>query len=393
MVVALAGGILLSPLDASAQKVSAGVVGGGSLTDGFRDLTFFELVPRPEPGSPPFPAGTRFWSPSKDWVIGGMLEVRFNSNWSLEVNGLFRQLNGRWASVWQDRSQSTSRPHPVVTWQFPILAKYRFQGRRVKPFLAAGPSFRTTGNLNSSDPSHHGIAAGAGFEMTWRGMKIAPAARYTLWAGDRYRGVGAHTAPDQVEVLVGLSRAGESDWRPLGRHVSLGFTLGTNLTGNVRPGTISHEGQPPSSPAPPVISSARSFIFGPTVEVRLPHRLSMEVDALNRPISMATEGVYPDGTRFRWTYRPTTWAFPILAKYRFPFRGLEPFIAFGPSFRLRQSLADSSPYGLAIASGLEIHVGQVRIAPAIRYTHWAPDRPPFRGPFRNQAEGLVGFSF
>jgi len=205
--------------------------------------------------------------------------------------------------------------------------------------------------------------------------------------------VGAHTAPDQVEVLVGLSRAGESDWRPLGRHVSLGFTLGTNLTDDVRTEDFTHEGQPPSSPAAPVTSGARSFIFGPTLEVRLPHRLSLEVDALNRPISIATEGVYPDGTRFRWRYGPTTWVFPLLAKYRFPVRGLEPFIALGPSFRLCQSLPDSSPYGFAAAAGLETRVGRMRITPAIRYTHWAPDRPPFRGPFRNQAEALVGFSF
>jgi hypothetical protein len=54
-----------------------GVVGGANLTDGFQDLTLFYFVPSPEPGSPPVLLGTRLWSPSKDYAIGGMIEVHF----------------------------------------------------------------------------------------------------------------------------------------------------------------------------------------------------------------------------------------------------------------------------------------------------------------------------
>lgn len=391
-VAVLVGGILLLSLGSYAQKISVGVVGGGSLTDAYRDLTVFQFLPSLEPGAPSRLEGARFWSPSKDYVIGGMLEVRFNPHWSLEVNGLFRQLHGSSARVLlPDRSLGDQSPQPVVTWEFPVLAKYRFQGRRVNPFLQLGPSFRTTGNLNTR-PSHHGIAAGAGFEMKWRSLKIAPAVRYTLWAGEKHT-QGLQTAPDQVEILVGFSRESESDWRPLGRHISLGFTLGTNLTGDRRTTSITNEGQPPSFPVAFVHSSPRSFIYGPTVEVRLPHRFSLQVDALHRSISSSTEGIFADGRRFRQTGRLATWVFPVLAKYRFPVRGPEPFIALGPSFRMRQSFSRwTSPYGVAAAAGLEMHVGPMKIKPAIRHTHWGPNRQAVE-PFRNQAEALVGFSF
>jgi hypothetical protein len=387
----LAGAILLLSLEASAQKVSVGIVGGASLTDGFRDQTVYSYLPSLEPGSPGFFVGTRFWSPSKDYLIGGMLEFHFNPHWSLEVNGLFRQLHGNWASVLPDGLLHNVSPHPVVTWQFPVLGKYRFQGRKWTPFVEAGPSFRTAGNLNSSNPSHHGLTAGGGLETNWRGLSIAPTVRYTLWAGDKYQGTGAQTAPDQVEILVQFSRESKSSGRPLDRHISLGFTVGTNLTGDYRTTNIAHESQTPIY----VSSGPKSFVYGPMVEVRLPHRLSVEVNALHRPISSATETSY-EGTPYRYTYRAVTWVFPVLVKYRFSVRGLEPFIGLGPSFRLRQTLAeaaDASPYGIAAAAGLYMHAGPMRITPAIRYTHWARDRRDYGGPYRNQAEVLVGFSF
>ena len=168
--------------------------------------------------------------------------------------------------------------------------------------------------------------------------------------------------------------------------------MGANVTADFRTTKATQEGQPPLWPVGSVTSGARSFIYGPTVEVRLPHRLSLEVDALHRHISRATETIYADGRRVRWTSRGATWVFPLLAKYRFPIRGPKPFIALGPSFRLRQSFSDSSPYGITGAVGLQMRVGPMEITPAIRYTHWGSDRQA-GGPFRNQAEALVGFTF
>jgi hypothetical protein len=205
------------------------------------------------------------------------------------------------------------------------------------------------------------------------------------WAGEKHIG-GLQTAPDQVELLVGFSRESESDWRPLGRHVSLGFTLGTNLTGDFRT-TIVHEGQ-----SAYFTSGPRNFIYGPAIEVRLPHRLAMEVNALHRSVSHATEVTF-EGTRIRTTGRLATWVFPVLAKYSFSVRSLEPFIGLGPAFRMRQSFSESSPYGVATAAGLKMHAGPMRITPSIRYTSWAPDKRASGGPVRNQAEVLVGFSF
>ena len=70
---------------AFSQHLSFGVVGGGSLTDGFQT----ESVPT---GFPSLPFD-RVYSPSRDWILGAMMEVRFHGNISVEVDGLYRKLH------------------------------------------------------------------------------------------------------------------------------------------------------------------------------------------------------------------------------------------------------------------------------------------------------------
>jgi hypothetical protein len=245
-----------------------------------------------------------------------------------------------------------------------------------------------------------GVTAGVGVEIRWRSLKIAPTARYTRWAGDAIGGPGqqARTASNQVELLVGLSSEAESSWRPLGHQISLGVVLGTNLTGDFGRSTQVFEGNPfghPGSPVTDVVSSGpRKIIIGPTVDLRLPHRLSVEVDALYRLISTADDEFDAEGGRSRGTGTFVTWEFPVLAKYTFRIRGVEPFIAAGPSFRLPQSLTEASPYGVVAGTGMMFRRSRLGVAPSIRFTHWAPNTQAVTsGAARNQTEILVGFSF
>jgi hypothetical protein len=93
---------------ASGQQLSFGVVGGGTLTDAFPT----ESVPS---GSPSLPFN-RYYSSSKDWVLGGMAELRFRPYLSVEVNGLYRKLHFTTAAVTPSGSLNSVSPSPVVTW-------------------------------------------------------------------------------------------------------------------------------------------------------------------------------------------------------------------------------------------------------------------------------------
>jgi hypothetical protein len=146
------------------------------------------------------------YSTPKRWIAGGMVEVRLPLHLSVEVDGLYHELEFTDAFIEPNGALNSVSPATVVTWEFPVLAKYRFSLPLVKPFVEAGPSFRTSGNLNSTLPSNHGFTAGVGVEAhPWK-LRIAPQIRYTRWAGDRRSpySFAPSTVPDQVQFLVGI---------------------------------------------------------------------------------------------------------------------------------------------------------------------------------------------
>jgi hypothetical protein len=180
------------------------------------------------------------------------------------------------------------------------------------------------------------------------------------------------------------------------QHLSVGIDAGVPFTGGLSDFT-SPDG------AYRTFSNSKEYIFGPMVEVRLPLSLAIEVDALYRPIN-ATTDILAAAVRLtgpaETSNNVSTWEFPVLGKYRFAFPIVKPFIEAGPSFRATGSgLGWFSNHGFTMGGGIELKVLRLRIAPAIRYTHWGSDTPPpinasfFAPSSQNQGEFLVGLSF
>ena len=174
----------------SAQRVSLGLVVGGY---GNADFVSHYI---PTPGFNPDIA----ISDSGGYIVGPTLEVRFVRGLSLVADALYKPLHYKHAATFHADGTIGFAPATVVTWQFPLLAKYRFSSGNVKPFLEGGPAFRTAGNLNATNPSNHGVSAGVGIEGQWRALSLAPSIRYTRWAKDRYPwSHDVQTRSDQVE--------------------------------------------------------------------------------------------------------------------------------------------------------------------------------------------------
>jgi hypothetical protein len=118
------------------------------------------------------------------------------------------------------------------SWDFPLLAKYRF-GRVVRPFVAAGGVLRYVGPvrargevtvqdlitrttvrapLDTRDPSdlrkrlYPGLALAAGVEFGAGGLRLLSDVRYTRWTAN-IGGPGGvlRFHPGQAEVLLGVS--------------------------------------------------------------------------------------------------------------------------------------------------------------------------------------------
>lgn len=317
---------------------------------------------------------------------------------------MFRKLHMTNEVIRANGTRDSVGPAPVITWQFPVLAKYRLVAKKWTPFLEAGPSFRTAGNLNGTNPSHVGATAGLGVETKWGPLKFAPVVRYTRWKRDNPREF-EQTASNQVEFLLNVSATAQDAWHPMGKHASIGVMFGTTITGDFPSTTFPFLlVEPPGSVVSHHSSGPRRLIVGPVVEFHLPRRLSVEIDALYRPVSMRSTissttgftgfvpgaGVVPS----TFTYSYVTWEFPVLVKQKFALGKTAPFIGVGPSFRRQQALSFSSPYGAVAGAGVEIPWGPLRVSPAVRYTRWASGRIPGLEDARlNQSEMLVGVTF
>ena len=373
--------LIVSLVSASfAQNLSIGGAVGTNLTSNFRT---FSLAP-----------GVAF-SNTSTLSGGGVAQWSFSRSLSLEVDGLYRRMHALVGPI------ST---FSVVTWEFPVLAKYRFALGRVQPVLEAGPSFRATGNLNDIHPSHYGFTAGIGFERKVGRLSIEPVVRYTRWRQDvEVLRSDVRTKPDQLEFLVGFRAPSRSNARPFGTRVSLGLIAGANLTadyasaaGTRIPPALDNISFTSQLANASFISTSgpRSFSAGPLVEVAMPKNLSVEIEGIYRPLRSSVQIFFPGGRRSMTVAdHRSSWEFPVLARYRGRIRGARPFVELGPSVRTLQDIHGAMPYGLTAGAGMEQRLGRLKVAPRLRFTHWAQyPHPAATDPRRSEVALFTGFS-
>lgn len=197
--------------------------------------------------SQPFSAGVRVGVPLTDFIstvqgvsssvpnrfIGGVTaELRLPFGLGIEVDALYRRLHYQdtvairvgdfpgGSGVMTDRTTANS-------WEFPILAKYRFPARIVRPYVDAGVAFDTLSGLTdtvsqlapaplstktTSTPvalqnnSTKGFVLGAGVDIHAIVIHLSPEIRYTRWGSPHFNLSGVLSSnQNQAEFLLGIT--------------------------------------------------------------------------------------------------------------------------------------------------------------------------------------------
>ncbi|MCC6369048.1 MAG: hypothetical protein IT165_36460 [Bryobacterales bacterium] len=389
--------LLLFPPTITAQgssyphRVSFGFIGGAPLT---RDFPVSRTVfTNPDLG--PGPIKFDWFSDTRAFLAGLSVEADLGKGISVEGNALHRTLHLQRRLIFADGTVRNEGETTPTTWEWPILAKYRLPRRgAVRPFIEAGPSFRTRHNQAPAEPSQFGATAGAGVELRFARVRISPALRYTRWRydGDYPR---AATKRDQIEFVTGISYGTSlSSWRLGNNRLRFGVIGGVPLTGGLR-----------EMRRPERLHEEQGYAGGVAVELELSGPLSIEWNGLYRPFRARSYGAIfdstgtlrPDDSGFEFTV--VTWQFPVLAKYRFrPESKLHPVFEAGPSFRAAGNLNGYNPskYGFSAGGGIEARYKTMQVSPVLRYTRWAKDPA---GTVRsastaaNQMELLCSFTF
>ena len=91
-----------------------------------------------------------------------------------------------------------------------------------------------------------------------------------------------------------------------------------------------------------------------------------------------------------------TWEIPVLARYDFGGKHMQPFLEAGPSVPAGSATGTATHQGTAQLwwAGVQLRAGWLNIAPQVRYTRWAADpQAELSRTGRNQAEILLGLYY
>ena len=165
-----------------------------------------------------------------------------------------------------------------------------------------------------------------------------------------------------------------------------------------------------------LMSESKRYMVGPTVDIRLPKRFSVEVDALYQRFGFT--GFYVAGENFGTVReRENSWEFPVILKYHLPISRIHPFVGIGYARRIVNGMDVSSGFnpgslslfynqrdpanypatqGVVVSGGLSLGAGHFRFTPEVRYTYWTtpylsfPTYPCCSGSNQNEVSVLLG---
>ena len=190
--------LTLGAIAASAQPFSAGVKVGLPLTN------FIDTVN----------SGNLTASSNTDrFIVGVTAELRLPFGLGVEGDVLYRRFNYNITALGLAAGSTSSD-----AWEFPLLVKYRFPSRVVRPYVDGGIAWDHVDGLANSilsavqlpnvaqKPTTRGAVLGVGVEVKALVIRISPEIRYIRWT-DQHFNIGnvLQSNQNQAEFLVGIT--------------------------------------------------------------------------------------------------------------------------------------------------------------------------------------------
>ncbi len=181
---------------AGAQSIGVGVKVGAPMTDLFEAQGTI--------GQQAYKAHTQ------RLALGPMIEIRLPLGLGAEFDALYKRFDQTGGSITEGTVSKTGS-----SWEFPLLAKYRFGSAVAIPYVEGGVSFNRIGGKLAPfrwlpvrpveqpevTTTRTGVVVGAGLEVKLLVLRVAPGVRYTRWRADDLKGL---PRGGSVDFLVGF---------------------------------------------------------------------------------------------------------------------------------------------------------------------------------------------
>ncbi len=180
---------------ASAELFSLGAKIGAPLGDAYRIATA---------------SNRSLASGATQYTVGVMAELHLPLGFGVEGDILYNRFNFSTENLVNSLAKSNSN-----SFEFPILVKYRLMNfGPVRPFIGAGPTFRSIQSVLRYDPRKtnnslgSGVVFAGGIEIKVLFLRIAPELRYTHWGSQSFldgANVLIQGKQSQGQFLVGIT--------------------------------------------------------------------------------------------------------------------------------------------------------------------------------------------
>jgi len=161
------------------------------------------------------------------YLFGPEVEVRLPLGLSVEFDALYRHFS--YTNILGSAGNAVTSTGSSGNWEFPLVVKYKFPSKIVRPYLEAGAAWDTLAGLKNtvtenlcgspnpvcnvlaapptaSSKGTMGVVLGAGIDIHAAVIHIAPEVRFTRWAQQYFNLSGVlNSGKNQAEVLVGVT--------------------------------------------------------------------------------------------------------------------------------------------------------------------------------------------
>jgi opacity protein-like surface antigen len=152
------------------------------------------------------------------YIVGPTAELHLPFGLGLEVDALYRHMSYTGTGL---IGSITSSSVNSGDWQFPLLVKYRFPMKLVRPYIDGGVAwdklFGLTDSVKDSIANQSptvvnqnttaGFVLGAGIDVHIIKIHLMPELRYTRWGSAQFSDPSGllHSTQNQAELLVGIT--------------------------------------------------------------------------------------------------------------------------------------------------------------------------------------------
>ena len=166
------------------------------------------------------------FSKTNRYIIGPTVELRLPAGFGVEFDALFRHFNYQTTTRGVDTFSSTTATSNA--WEFPLLLKYRFPAKFVRPYVDGGVAwdrlqglsatitqigvpFGTTTTTTSNpqelkNTTATGVVIGGGLDIHAILIHISPEVRYTRWTAQHFNLSNVlNSNQNQAEFLLGIT--------------------------------------------------------------------------------------------------------------------------------------------------------------------------------------------